>query len=154
MTTWNTDSKTMNIPDQADLLATLKSLEDQVATLTTERDAALQRATASDASVAELTAARDAAQTRATAAEQAAASAREEAARATQAKAAAESRLTDLNARVAAEVKRLGLARTPAGPDPLADAAPARRLTATERVLAAKGLRSLAELKAQPEAAS
>jgi hypothetical protein len=62
------------------------------------------------------------------------------------AKAAAEAQLTDFNARVAAEVKRLGLSRTPAGPDPAGSAG--RKLTATEQVLAAKGVKTLAELGA------
>jgi hypothetical protein len=146
----------MNLPDQTQLLASLEAARAEAATLTTARDAALSRATDAEARIQTLVTDRDAALARVTREEAATAEARranqalqEAATKAASDKAAAEAQLTDFNARVAAEVRRLGLAKAPAPVDP--GVADLPKKTATERVLAAKGVRSLAEL-GQPRA--
>lgn len=150
----------MDLPDQTELLATLRSaqasmttLQAELAKLKTEHEAssallmetadrlsaATQERDNARADVTKLTEERDhiAAQLEAMKAERDAALA---------SKAAAEAQLTDFNTRVAAEVKRLGLGKVPA---PLDAGKDPKSLTPTERVLLAKGVSSLEQLNRQ-----
>jgi chromosome segregation ATPase len=147
----------MQLPDQADLLARLQAAEAQrtaltteLATLKTDQEASSALLLEAQDTIKRLEGEREAALARAQQAEAAAVAARALTERAVAEKAAAEAQLTDFNARVAAEVQRLGLARTPAP----SDAAAGKReedLTPTEKVLRAKGVSSLAELSQSPQ---
>lgn len=147
----------MQLPDQADLLARLQAAEAQRTALTTELTTLKADQEASGALLLEaqgtikrLEGERDAALARAQQAEAAAVAARALTERAVAEKAAAEAQVTDFNTRVAAEVKRLGLSRTPAPSEALAGKRE-EDLTPTEKVLRAKGVSSLAELAQLPQ---
>lgn len=147
----------MNLPDQATLLEDFQKTKTALEAMTAERDTALSLATERESTLQAVTAERDNARLNVTKLEgerdQVAAdltTARQTIGTLTadrdsalKAKTDAEAQLTDFNAKVASEVRRLGLAKTPA---PTA-ADNTKPKTATERVLEAKGVTSLAEIK-------
>lgn len=139
------ESTHMQLPDQADLLARLQQAETQLAAMKADQEASNALLLDAQAALKRIESERDAAKTRAQQAEQDAAAAKALAEQAMAAKAIAEAQLTDFNARVAAEIKRLGLSRTPAPSDSQAGKRE-EDLTATEKVLRAKGVASLADL--------
>lgn len=141
-------SEPNNIPDQDDILATNERLSAEntrlMAELTTANEnLAVQTKAASDA-----TARADGLASRVSTLETAAKVAGEELARIKTENAGLTARMADFDKAVAAEVRKLGLSPKAASHKE----APANtELTPTQRVLAAKGVGSLAELKPQSQ---
>ncbi|HNU53255.1 MAG TPA: hypothetical protein PKJ98_20375 [Verrucomicrobiota bacterium] len=133
----------LNIPDQEDILATNERLTTENARLTAELTAATELLETAQAQGAEATQRAEALAKRLETVELAAKVAGEEIARLKAENAQLTGKMADFNAAVAAEVQKLGLRPKAAEhKQPPADA----DLTPTQRVLAAKGVGSLAEL--------
>ncbi len=128
------------IPDQADILATNERLTTENARLTTELNAATDLLETAQENLTAATA-------RATTLEAELKTKSEEVSRLTASNTELTAKQGDLNKAVAAEVRKLGLnPKAAEHKQPAADAA----LTPTQRVLAAKGVSSLAELSRKP----
>jgi len=133
----------LNIPDQEDILATNERLITENARLTGELAAATELLETAQAQSAEATQHAEALAKRLETVETAAKVVGEENARLKAENAQLTGKMADFNAAVAAEVQKLGLRPKAAEhKQPPADA----DLTPTQRVLAAKGVGSLAEL--------
>jgi predicted nucleic acid-binding Zn-ribbon protein len=139
-------SEKINIPDQEDILATNERLTAENRRLTAELTAASELLDTAQKQGTEATQRADALANRVSTLEIAAKTAGEELARVKGENAELTAKMADFNKAVAAEVLKLGLnpkaashKETPSDAD----------LTPTQRVLAAKGVRSIAELKPQ-----
>ncbi len=133
----------ITIPDQEDILATNERLTAENQRLTTELTAATDLLETAQEQTAAATQRADALTKRADTLELAAKVAGEELTRLKAENAQLTAKMTDFNAAVAAEVQKLGLRPKAAAHKE----APAQTdLTPTQRVLAAKGVGSLAEL--------
>lgn len=135
------------IPDQEDILATNQRLTTENARLTAELTAATDLLETAQAQTAAATQRAEAGAKRLETLELAAKVAGEELTRLKAENAQLTAKMADFNAAVAAEVQKLGLRPKAAEhKQPPADAT----LTATQRVLAARGVSSLAELAQLP----